>query len=309
MASTTRHGSSTDSSLAPASAAHEPSAMITFVTVPKAFTGHTGVIQRNAIGSWAAAVPGAQVLLCGREPGTAETAGALGVEHVPDIGLSPFGAPLLDDVFRRAHDRARHGTLCFVNTDILFRGDVGAVLGLSNPFLVVGESLDVDLREPVDYGVSGWRSRLPSEGVSRGPLAIDWFFFNRGLFADVPPFAIGRARFDNWLVWRARSRHAAVIDGTKTIDALHQRHEYGHLRGGRREAYRGPDARRNQALAGLWCYLYLHSILDADWTLTGHGLRPRPRGFGFLSQLRLRLSGLWTESVSAPAPRTNRGRS
>lgn len=283
--------------------------MITFVTVPKPFTGHTGVIQRNAICSWAAAVPGAQVLLCGREPGTAEMAGALGAEHVPDIGLSPLGAPLLNDVFRRAHDRAKHETLCFVNADIVFRGDINAVLGLSPPFLVVGESFDVDLREPVDCGVSDWRSRLPADGVSRGPLAIDWFFFNRGPFADVPPFSIGRARFDNWLVWRARSRHAAVIDGTTVIDALHQRHHYGHLNGGRREAYRGPDARRNQKLAGLWCYLYLHSILDADWTLTEHGLQPRPRGFGFLSQLRLRLSGLWTESVFPHSRRTSPGRS
>lgn len=198
--------------------------MITFVTVPKPFTGHTVVIQRNAIGSWAAAVPGAQVLLCGREPGTAELAAALGVEQVPDIGLSPLGAPLLDDVFRQAQDRAGHGTLCFVNADILFRGDVGSLLGLSTPFLVVGESLDVDLREPVDSSVSDWRSRLPSDGVSRGPLAIDWFFFSRGLFTDVTPFSIGRARFDNWLVWRAHRRGAAVIDGTTVIDAIHQRH-------------------------------------------------------------------------------------
>ena len=303
MASTAQHGSSTDSPSATESAAHGSSTMITFVTVPKPFIGHTGVIQRNAIGSWTASVPGSQVLLCGREPGTAESADELGAEHVPEIRCSQLGAPLLDDVFRQAHDRAQHDTLCFVNADIVFRGDVGKVLGLQSPYLVIGESLDVDLREPVEYGDPNWRSRLPSVGVSRGPLAIDWFFFNRGLFTDLPPFAIGRARFDNWLVRRARSRAAAVIDGTTVIDALHQRHNYGHLAGGRREAYRGADARRNQALAGLWCYLYLHSILDADWTLTAHGLRPQPHGLRFLSQLRLRLSGLWAENVSAdPSP-------
>jgi len=276
--------------------------MITFVTVPKPFNGHTGVIQRNAICSWIASVPGSQVLLCGQESGTAEVAGELGAEHVPDIKLSQFGAPLLDDVFCQAHRRARHDTLCFVNADIVFRGDIGKVIGIPAPFLVVGESLDVDLREPLECSVPDWRSKLPSSGVSRGPLAIDWFFFNRGLFADVPPFSIGRARFDNWLVWRARSRGAAVIDGTAVIEAIHQRHSYSHLAGGRTEAYRGADARRNQSLAGLWCYLYLHSILDTDWTLATHGLRPRPRSFGFLSQLHLRLSGLWAETVGPRRP-------
>lgn len=280
--------------------------MITFFTVPKPFTGHTGVIQRNAVRSWTASVPGSQVLLCGREPGTAESADALGVEHVPEILCSRLGAPLIDNVFRQAHGRARHDTLCFVNADIVFRGDVGKVLGVPSPYLLIGESLDVDLRDPLECGDPEWRSRLPHVGVSRGPLAIDWFFFTRGLFADLPPFSIGRARFDNWLVWRARSRGAVVIDGTTVIDALHQRHNYGHLAGGRREAYRGADARRNQALAGLWCYLYLHSILDADWTLTAHGLRPQPRGFRFLSQLRLRLSGLWAETVSADPPKPRR---
>lgn len=283
--------------------------MITFFTVPKPFAGHTSVIQRNAIRSWIASVPGAQVILYGAEPGTAEAASEMDVEHVPDVRLSTFGAPLIDDVFRHAHDQARHDTLCFVNADIVFRGDVGALLGLTGPFLVIGESLDVDLREPVDCGDPGWRSHLPIDGVSRGPLAIDWFFFSRGLFADVPPFSIGRARLDNWLVWRARSRRAAVIDGTTVIDALHQRHGYGHLAGGRNEAYRGADARRNQMLAGLWCYLYLHSILDADWTLTSQGPRPRPRGLVFLRQLRLRLSGLCTEIVFRDSSNTRPGRS
>ena len=269
--------------------------MITFVTVPKPFIGHTGVIQRNAICSWRTSVPGSQLLLCGQESGTAEVARELGLEHVPDIKCSPLGAPLLNDVFRQAHSLARHDTLCFINADIVLRGDLGTVIGHPSPFLIIGESLDVDIREPLECTAPDWQSTMPCGGVSRGPLAIDWFFFNRGLFEDVPPFSIGRARFDNWLVWRARKLGAAVIDGTAVVEAFHQRHDYGHLAGGRREAYRGADARRNQSLAGLWCYLYLHSILDAEWTLTAHGLRPRPHRFGFLNQLHLRLSGVWNE--------------
>lgn len=269
--------------------------MITFFTVPKPFAGHTDVIQRNAIGSWVASVPGAQVLLCGSELGTADVARDMGLEHLPELERSPFGAPLLSSAFGHAHHRAKHDTLCFVNADIMFRGDVNRAVGLPPPFLVIGESLDVDLREPFRYDDRGSQGRLPPDAASRGPLAIDWFFFNRGLFAKVPPFAIGRARFDNWLIWRARSGGARVIDATELIGALHQRHDYGHLAGGRREAYRGADARRNEALAGWWRYLYLHSILDADWTLTAHGLQARPRTFTFWRQLHIRLSAMRAE--------------
>ena len=93
-------------------------------------------------------MPGARLLLCGQDSGTAEVASDLGLEHVPDIKRSPLGAPLLNDVFRQAHSCARHDTLCFVDADIVFRGDVGTVIGL--PSLVGGESFDVDVREPVE---------------------------------------------------------------------------------------------------------------------------------------------------------------
>jgi len=39
--------------------------MLTLFTVPKAFVGHIGLIQRNAIRSWQACVPDAQIMLFG----------------------------------------------------------------------------------------------------------------------------------------------------------------------------------------------------------------------------------------------------
>jgi 5,10-methylene-tetrahydrofolate dehydrogenase/methenyl tetrahydrofolate cyclohydrolase len=48
--------------------------MLTFFGVPKAFRGHTGIIQRNAIGSWARLGRGSRVVLFGDEEGTAEVA-------------------------------------------------------------------------------------------------------------------------------------------------------------------------------------------------------------------------------------------
>jgi hypothetical protein len=272
--------------------------MITFFTVPKPFVGLTAVQQRNAIGSWLAAMPGAQVILCGDEPGIDAAAQELGVERLHQVARSPSGAPLLNDVFRLAHTVARHEILCFVNTDIILRGDPTVLQHLGDPFLVIGESQDVDVRERVRYGDSAWRQAFAESGQLRGPFAIDYFFFTAGLFGTLPPFAIGRARFDNWLVCQALRQGALVVDGTDALLAIHQRHGYEHLAGGRREAYRGADARRNQSLAGLWCYVHLYSILDARWRLTSQGVQRVSRRFVFLRQLWLRLLGRFAERTS-----------
>lgn len=278
--------------------------MITFFTVPKPFRGPIDVIQRNAITNWVKSVPGSQVIVFGDEPGVAAAASEIGVEHVPELRRSSSGAPLLDGVFREAQARATHDALCFTNADIVFCGDVaGARAAVSANFLVIGQSLDVEVREPLRFDDPAWRERIETGGIFRGTLALDFFLFSRDLFGDVPPFALGRARYDNWLVWRALHRGAMVVDATDVLGAIHQRHDYHHLPGGRREAYRGVDARRNEALAGAWCYLHLHGIHDARWRLTAAGLRYRPCRFSFLTQLRARLSGLVTEAIASRHPR------
>lgn len=269
--------------------------MISFFAVPKPFTGHIGTIQHNAITSWLHAAPGVQIILFGDESGTADAAAEIGALHVKHVRRSSHGAPLADDVFRDAAHLATHATLCFVNADIMFRGNVPAAVATAAtaaPFLMIGESADMSVRAALPFDRPDWRSHLPLDAKSRGPLALDFFFFSRKLFEQVPPFALGRARFDNWLVWRALSQGAAVIDATSAVDAVHQRHDYSHLSGGRQEAYRGPDALSNQALAGLWCYLHLHSVLDAPFVLAADGLRRRQTRFTFLRQIWLRSRGL-----------------
>ncbi|MGA1770535.1 MAG: hypothetical protein ACO4CP_12130 [Steroidobacteraceae bacterium] len=267
--------------------------MITFFTVPKRFDGHVGLIQANAIGSWLAACPGAQVILFGEEAGTWDAAAQLGVEHVPEIERTALGAPRVDDVFARVAARARHPILCFANTDVVFRGDVTRIASLVAPFLVVGECIDMDVREPLNFDDPEWRARLPTQGRSRGPLALDYFFFTPGSFGTIPPFALGRARYDNWLVWRGLDRRIDVVDAGELLAAVHQRHDYAHLHGGRSEAYRGADAKRNQSLAGVWCWIHLYSILDATRRLTADGPEPLRRRGRFAAQFALRLAGLW----------------
>jgi hypothetical protein len=131
--------------------------------------------------------------------------------------------------------------------------------------MIVGQSLDVD--EP--HG----REDDRAHGRRRGAAALDWFVFPADLYADVPPFAIGRACFDNWLVWRAR-QDGIVVDASADVVAAHQRHDYGHVAGGKSEAYYGAEAARNLELAGGKSHLY--TLHDASHVLRSGKLYRNP---------------------------------
>ena len=94
-------------------AAPEPPTLTIFA-IPKAFEGHTGIIQRNALASWTRLTPRPDIILFGRDPGTAEVARELNLRHVPDLAVSDHGTPLVKDLFDRAGAMAKtagHG-LC-----------------------------------------------------------------------------------------------------------------------------------------------------------------------------------------------------
>ena len=136
----------------------------------------------------------------------------------------------------------------------------------------------------------GWERRLEEDLSARGrehmPAGSDYFISPRALFAEIPDFAIGRAGWDNWMIFHARQQGWPVIDATPSITAIHQDHDYSHLPGGRPH-YEHPESQVNQALAGGSANLYM--VLDSDRQLVGGRLVP-PR----LTMLRLlRRAEVW----------------
>ena len=129
--------------------------MITIFSVPKPFEGHIKIIQTNAIRSWLELRPSCQVILFGDEEGIAETAKELGIQHVSDVKLNEFGTPLLDYVFRTAHDLAEHNILCYVNADIILMSDfikaVQIVSQREQEFLIVGRRWNVAMDGLFDF--------------------------------------------------------------------------------------------------------------------------------------------------------------
>jgi hypothetical protein len=215
--------------------------VLTLFSVPKPFEGEIGVIQRRSVESWLAL--GVQVLLLGERP-----AEELGVEHLPGPELTARGTPRLDSAFSLVDAAARFPLRCFVNADVVLGSDLldatRTVSAHEERFLLVGQTVE--------------------NGRRRGAAAMDWFVFTPGLFGDVPPFAIGRAGFDNWLIWKAR-RAGIVVDATHDVRAVHQPHGYDHVAGGIDETYYGEEAARNLELAGGKSRLY--TLHDASHVL------------------------------------------
>jgi hypothetical protein len=226
--------------------------VLTLFSVPKPFEGEMDALQRRSVESWRAL--GVQVLLLGD---VADVARELDVEHVPGLELTVHGTPRLDSALSLADGVARFPFRCFVNADVILGSDLldamKAVTEQAQVFLLVGQTEE--------------------DGRRRGAAAMDWFVFPAGLFGDMPPFAIGRACFDNWLVWKAR-QVGIVVDVTHDVRAIHQPHGYEHVDGGMDEAYYGEEATRNLELAGGKSRLY--TLHDASHVLRGGRLHRNP---------------------------------
>jgi len=270
-------------------------APLTIFAMPKAFRGHIGVIQRNAIASWTRIHPRPNVLLLGNDEGTAEVARELGAQHLPEIERNRWRTPLVSDIFAQAQKLGETPHLCYVNSDIMLFDDFMAALlrvaAWSNRFLMIGRRTDTDITEPMNFGESGWAAQVRDRAHRTGRLQIarniDYFAFPRGLYSSVPPFGIGRFWWDNWLVWKVRAMNAPVVDVSTQVLAIHQNHDYSHTTYGP-----GKDTMMASDEAVLNCRLtcenpadfdeglqwrYVYTIDDATWKLTSAGIRRNPR--------------------------------
>jgi hypothetical protein len=278
----------------PASAVTTASAAaVTFFGMPKPFRGTTATMQRNAIASWTALTPRPEVLLFGDEEGVGDAARDLGARHFPEVARNEFGTPLLNDLFARAAREATGGTLVYCNADIILLPDFAAavtrVAESRQKFLMVGRRWDLDLLRPIETFGADWQTALRQEtlatGEQKSPNYVDYFAFSAGLFDGLLPLAIGRAYWDNYLVWLAHSRGADVVDASAAVMAIHQNHDYSHHPAGSAGVWTGPEAKRNRALIGGWWHLY--TIEDATHVMTAEGACGASRRHPWLMAKRL----------------------
>jgi hypothetical protein len=255
--------------------------LLTLFSTPKPFTDpHIALIQRNAIRSWTL-LPDVEVILLGEEAGVAETAREMSVKHIPHVARNESGTPLISSMFQLARENSNSSLLCIINADILLMPDfvqtVKQAAKLKDKFVLLSQRWDLDVTHPIEF-TEGWENRLRSivqrQGKLHRPAGSDFFVFPLSAFQEIPPFAIGRAGWDNWMIYKARREGWAVIDCTPSVVIVHQNHDYSHLPGGKPH-YEHPETNENIRLAGGQGNIR-YTILDATHQLAdGKLIRPR----------------------------------
>jgi hypothetical protein len=231
------------------------------------------------------------VILLGEETGLAETANKMGVKHLSNVTCNASGTPLISSMFQLARENSTSDLLCIINADMILMPDFmkaamesrslllkhsRQVAGVQY-FVLLSQRWDMDITQPMEF-TEGWQDHLSSmvhaQGSLHRPAGSDFFLFPRSAYADVPAFTIGRAGWDNWMIYKARKEKWPVIDCTPSVMIVHQNHDYSHLPGGKPH-YEHPDTNENIRLAGGQANIR-YTILDSTHQLV-NGKLTRPK--------------------------------
>jgi hypothetical protein len=273
--------------------------LITLFSAPKPFVNpHIAMIQRNAIKSWTL-LPDVEVILLGEEKGLAEAAQELGVKHIAQVECNANCTPLISSMFKLARENSASDLLCIVNADMVLMPDfveaAKQAVNLKDRFVLLSQRWDLDITQDIEF-TKGWHDRLSSivhrQGQLHRPAGSDFFLFPRSCYQDIPDFTIGRAGWDNWMIYKARKEGWAVIDCTPSLMIVHQNHDYSHLPGGKSH-YDHPDTNINIRLAGGHAHIR-YTILDSTHCLVGGKLaRPQMTSLHLTRKLELFLRAIF----------------
>lgn len=255
--------------------------LITLFSAPKPFTNpRIALIQRNALASWQALGPEVTAALVGDEPGIAEAAAEFGFTHLPQVAVNDLGTPLISSIFALGRGLNDSPYLAYVNADILLFPDfVNCARGVGEAlerFLMVGRRWDLRVEEPLRFdpeGQTALKQRLLTEGRLHARTGSDYFIFPRACFQQIPDFTVGRAGWDNWMIYHARVQGWSVVDASADLQIIHQNHDYSHLPDGQRH-YRLPETGENVQLAGGWRTIFV--LDDASHQLRGGKINAFP---------------------------------
>jgi hypothetical protein len=276
---------------------------VTFFTIPKPFEGHIGIIQRNAILSWLALKPKPDVILFGDEPGTKEVAEDLGCVHIPDIKMNMNYTPYINDIFEKMQWLAETEIVCYSNCDDLFFKDFMQVLDaipvlMRNRFLLLGERRNTPVMFPIDPNDPETVENIQRTYTLQQFPGIDYFVFPNRMIQNMPDFLVGRAGWDNWVIYHCRKNNIPVIDASKVLQVYHQNHDYAHIKDA--DTWKGSkESSHNLALVKNR-YIYLWELADSDWVFRYTGLFKRDFSYRTLAQWVVLSSPEWSHAIIDP---------
>ncbi len=276
--------------------------LITLFSAPKPFTDpHIAMIQCNTLHSWTL-LPSVEIILLGDEEGLAQTAKEFNVKHIPNVKCNDNGTPLISSMFELARQNSQSDLLCIINADIILMSDfVEAAktcksrLKRDLPFVLLSRRWDYDITAPLNF-VNGWESKLREtvrmQGQLHRPAGSDFFLFPKSCYQDIPNFTIGRAGWDNWMIYKARQKKWSVIDCTRSVMIVHQSHDYSHLPDAKPH-YEHPDTDENIRLAGGQANIR-YTVLNSTYQLIdGKLARPQMSYLRFIRGVELFLRAVF----------------
>lgn len=238
--------------------------MITIFSIPKAFEGHIGTIQTNAIKSWKK-IPNVEIVLFGDESGVEEFTIQHNLTHFKSIKKNNLGTPLVSDAFNMIKELCSHDLIMYSNSDIIYLTELHITLknlkknNYTN-FLGCGQRHDLNIKNDLDFGKKWSTSiklKLLKEGLLHSKSGLDYFIFTRDAMFNFPELAVGRPGWDNWLIYQARKKNIKLVDFTNSILAIHQNHSPKY------KTY-GIEGIQNKKNVG--GYFKMATLNDANWT-------------------------------------------
>jgi hypothetical protein len=272
--------------------------LLTIFTAPKPFVNpQINVIQNNALLSWINLGTEVEVLLIGDEEGVDKAAFNYRINYLPEVNRNHLGTPLISSMFDLARKNSKSPYLAIINTDILLLPDLiitlKAVAAQFEKFVIAGQRWDLEVKEKLVFS-KDFYGQLAQRTIRLGnhhpPMGSDYFIFPRECYSDVPDFAIGRAGWDNWMLFKSRWEGWPLIDASEDVMIVHQQHDYSHLENGQPH-YRLPETKQNVVLAGGPQTIF--TLLDATYKIRQ----------GKISNKQLTPRKLWREAEIYPLMR------
>ena len=217
-------------------------------------------ITRNAIGSWVEALrlhPTQIVLYVENRPFIESIVNEFNCDtiEIRDITkVNNKGLPTIDHIFHTAQDKSSAKLFCYINGDIIIPPDfmerIQPLLEVDYQFLLGATPFEMEFPDELKFEGEWYYDLVTKyQGHWRDKVAIDLFIFTRHAFRRIPPFAIGRVAYDNYLIGHGKNVTDRLIDGSIHLRTIHQTHDYRpfmnmeHLRGASESVY-------NRKLAG-----------------------------------------------------------
>lgn len=247
--------------------------MITIFSTLKPITDATKNIQKNALSSWKALHKDVEIIIYGSDKGISSLCKDFKIKQVKSIRQTRSKIPYVSDIFKSAQEIAKHNIVMYANADMIFTKDLVDSIKIVDKqfekYLIVGKRINLDLKKLVNFNHPQAVMRLLSKAKNDGQLhdhtGIDYFIFPRNLFKKIPDMYIGRNRWDNWTVAEGKKLSGALIDATKSINAIHQNHDYSNVdksKGRKTKKYISETKKNIKLTQGQFA-----SILDANYKL------------------------------------------